>query len=141
MPRGKKGVTINSTLLNTLVTKRGTKIGFARDHNFKKQDIMNWTLGISLPSEHQLKKLCKALEISPEILMLPGELYVAKGWQAALTRWAEQHIENEREPIRDTDAINLIKTSTPDALEEAEDESGESPFYVQGPSKSPDTTE
>lgn len=141
MPTGKAGITINSSLLNILITDEYRKVDFARQHNFRYQDIINWTLGLTRPSEHQVQKLCRALEITPEMLLIPGEIHISKGWQAALTRWAQRHIDNDKEPLRDADAINLIKSSAPDVMEETEDESKESPLLVQSSSDSSSTAE
>ena len=141
MPTGKAGVTINSSLLNSLITNLGTKVGFARKHNFRQRDIINWTLGLTRPSKGQIQKLCKALEITPEMILLPGEIHAGRGWQTGLSRWAQGHIDNTGPPLTNNEAIRLIELTTPDTLEKATDEGTESPFFVQGPSESHNTTE
>ena len=135
MPKGKPNPKINSALLNTLITELyDNKSEFAREYRFKIYDIGNWTHGVANPSEYQIKRLAKILDCPVEVLMLPGDAYITKGWQAGLTRWAYEHINNKRETMRDSDALAIINATTPESLEEVDDETEETEFTVQGPS-------
>ena len=134
---------INSALLNTLVkAKTKKKSDFARQCNVEPKRLINWTLGISNPSEEELKTLCDVLGISPAVLLLPGVAYLERGWQSALTRWAHQHIEHESKVMRDSDALAFIRLSGENTLEAAEEEEqSEVPFNVPGPEPPPPPTD
>ena len=146
MPYVRKKPIINHALLAARVKRSGqTKSGLARKYGFHPAHFINWTLGCDNPSEQQLARIAKMeeLDLTVEQLLIPGEIYVAKGWQAALTAWSDAHQNySDRPLLSDNDAISLLKVRAADTLEEAfDDETGEEEFSVPGPEDTPDASE
>ena len=133
---------INSHLLNIYLKEHKMTIkAIADELGFKVTHVYNWIYGVAAPPVTSIKKLAEFLQVSPSIFYISGTTYVGMGVQSALTRWSKQHQELERESINDNDALNFIKSTASDALDETDEEINESPFHIQGPSESPDSSE
>lgn len=142
MPKGKANPKINAALLNTKILGTGlSRRAFAKTYGFNNWDIQKWCLGTGSPSLNQLKRLAAILETDPQLFYIPGEEYLQMSVQAALTRWANQHVEEEREALNDAVATQLIKAREPEALEETKTESKEAPIQVSGEVKLSVSTE
>ena len=134
---------INYTLLDYAIKRDyNSRRAFAKEHNFNNQQVQKWCVGNTSPTDEDRKKLCEALDISEDQLLLSSLSHIFQGLEAALTRWSDEHQRLERGSLSDSDAIKLLQVLAPAAVEEAaEDESKEAPFFVQGPTEPSDSAE
>lgn len=132
---------INSHLLNVLILKKfGKKKAFADLLGLTGRNIYNWCDGTGTPSVAMVKRMAKELDVSWKVFYLPGTEYVVMGIESALTRWSADHQNLTADRLKDNDAITLIDKQAPEVLDAAEEGSSESPFFVQGPTDSPDSS-
>lgn len=110
---------INSHLLNHLILKEfKSKADFARHMDYPINHVSNWTLGLCSPSVEKVIAIASELGISPDIFYVPGEQYVQMGIESALTKWSLEQQSGEADTLSATEAINFIRSKSPDTLEE-----------------------
>ena len=134
---------INKALLEYAIKSNYKTVAeFAKEKKFKQNLVYNWIYGKTSPSDHQRKRLCRALNIPEDKILLSSLASSFRGLENALFRWSEEHRNLERESLPDHVAVNVLLSLRTTAEQEAiEDESVEAPFFVQGPDESSDTSE
>ena len=88
----------NSGLLTALITQTGmSKTRFAAQYGFNYDTLLTWTYDGANPNKENVSKLAAALGVTEEFLYLDNDGVQLQARQAALMRWAVQHLDGQRE--------------------------------------------
>ena len=133
---------INVHLLNILIQKHyKSKREFAQACDIKESRVYNWTLGIYNPTYDEVVVMSKHLNVAPLIFYIPGVDYIKMGVESAITRWSLEQQTSEGPTLSSNEALQFIRFSEPEVMEETAEEAKEESFTVQGPTELSDTTE
>ena len=114
---------INAPLLNLLVKRLyKSRAEFARKCELPYNQVGNWCNGASSPPREDLEIMAAELDVGPDMFYIPGVDLIQSGIEAALTKWALKHIENEDKGLSNYEASQFIRLTAPDIMEETEKE-------------------
>ena len=124
-----------------ILDKFDSKASFARAIGVEVNFVYNWTYGLCSPSPQTLKTIGEVLEVPAEAFYIAGMEYVQMGVESALTRWSVDQQSGQAPPLTSNEAIQYIKATQPEVVEEANFENKEVAFNVPMPTESHPTSE
>ena len=117
LPSEPRGVQINPTLLRILYQERGySQQSLADAVGVKIATIQNWLWGRCRPLQDNFENLCKALDVSPNMLELTTASLVERGRHTRIARFHAKELLGTNEPPEYRE-VQLVEADLVDASE------------------------